>query len=513
MTETVSFILVFIVLSLLVAAADIVRKKFNVNAKSTRMFLHAGVAAVVFFAPLLFQSKLYPALLAAVFIVVNFVSVKLGMFQGMNVDKKNLGTVYYPISFFILVMLLWDNYPLVVSTAMLVMGLADPAAAIVGSALKNTHEVFAFGERKTFEGSAAMFAVASAAVLIGALFFRQSSVAISDLPIETLFNIAVSIGLMVAAVELVSPKATDNLTVPLSAAVLIYISASNQMLFDAFMVGEFLAAIVAVVSYKLKLLTKDGAVATFILGGFIFGFGGWKWSTPILAFFIIGSLASKLFSKRKVSYNLLYEKSHTRDSAQAFANGGFALLMLICNVLSPNYHWFLAYLGALTAVTADTLATEIGVFSRTNPFSLSLWKRVEKGVSGAISPLGTIAGLISAAVLAVLTLPFAGGYAAFPIRFVAAGAFSGALGSLADSLLGGTFQSQYQCATCGKITERKKHCKGQETTLVQGYRWMNNDVVNFAASIVGAVAFPLLFLLIPTTSTSTSFLSHSNYPY
>ncbi|MCL4538599.1 MAG: DUF92 domain-containing protein [Bacteroidetes bacterium] len=80
------------------------------------------------------------------------------------------------------------------------------------------------------------------------------------------------------------------------------------------------------------------------------------------------------------------------------------------------------------------------------------------------------------------------------MRFVVAGAFSGAIGSLADSLLGGTFQSQYRCVSCGKITERKIHCDGQETTLVQGYRWVNNDVVNFAASVVGAVAMPLLFL-------------------
>ncbi len=494
MNETLNFVLVLTGLTALVLAADLARKIYKVESRKTREFVHAAVAVVVFFAPVFFHSMLYPALLGGVFIVVNFASVKLGMFRGMNLDKKNLGTVYYPISFLILVLLLWDTYPFIVSTAMLIMGLADPAAAIVGSRLKNTHHVSAFGERKSFEGSSAMFIVASAAALFGLIFFKQSSSTISFLPLTGLLNISVSIGLMVAAIELVSPKATDNLTVPLFSALLIYIAVGNRMLFESFMMGEFLAVVVAVASYKLKFLAKDGAVATFILGGFIFGLGGWKWSIPILLFFIIGSLASKLFSKRKASYNLLYEKSHTRDSAQVFANGGFALLMLICNVLSPNYHWFLAYIGALTAVTADTLATEIGVFSRTNPFSLSLWKKVEKGVSGAISSLGTIAGLVSAAVLAVLTLPLAGGYAAFPIRFVVAGAFSGAIGSFADSLLGGTFQSQYQCAKCGKITERKRHCDGQETSLVQGYRWINNDVVNFAASVVGAVAFPLLFL-------------------
>ncbi len=494
MNQPLNFVVVLAGLTALVVAADLFKKRFQVDPKKTREFVHGAVAIVVFFAPLLFESELYPALLAGIFVAVNFVSVKLGIFSGMNLDKRNLGTVYYPLSFLVLVLLLWNTHPFIVSTAMLVMGLADPAAAIVGSAARKPHAVTAFGERKSLEGSTAMFIVASITVFIGFWFFRHFSVSISNFTPGLLLLISGSVGLMVAAIELISPKATDNLTVPLFSALLIFVSADNRLLFESFMIGELLAIAVAGVSYRLKFLTSDGAVATFILGGFIFGFGRWEWSVPILLFFVIGSVASKLFSRRKASYNLLYEKSHTRDSAQVFANGGFALLMLICNVLSPNYHWFLAYLGALAAVTADTLATEIGVFSRNSPFSLSLWKRVEKGVSGAISSLGTVSGMFSAAALVALTLPFAGGYAVFPIRFVVAGAFSGAIGSLADSMLGGTLQSQYRCTSCGKITERKMHCDRQETTLVRGYRWMNNDVVNFAASVVGAVAMPLLFL-------------------
>ena len=494
MNQPLNFVLVLAGLTALVVAADQIKNRYRLHPKKTREFVHAAVAVVVFFTPLLFTSKLYPALLAGIFVIVNFVSVRLGMFKGMNLDKKNLGTVYYPVSFLALVLLLWDTHPFIVSVAMLVMGLADPAAAIFGTALKNTHPVSAFGERKTLEGSAAMFVVTSATVFIGILFFRQSSALIGGLTAITLLEISTAIGLMIAAVELVSPKATDNLSVPLFSALLVYVAVSDRVLFDSFILGELLAIAVASLSYKLKFLKSDGAVATFILGGFIFGFGGWRWSVPILLFFLIGSIASKLFAGKKAGYNLLYEKSHTRDSAQVFANGGFALLMLICNVLTPNYHWFLAYVGALTAVTADTLATEIGVFSRKNPFSLSLWRKVEKGVSGAVSSLGTASGLFSAAVLAFLTLPFAGAYAVFPLRFVVAGALSGAIGSLADSLLGGTLQSQYRCASCAKITERKIHCDQQETTLIQGYRWINNDVVNFAASVVGAVAMPLLFL-------------------
>jgi uncharacterized protein (TIGR00297 family) len=491
MNESTKFFLILVGLIAFVAGADQAKKFFKIDSKKIRMFIHASVAVGIFFAPLIFKQKLYPALFGSLFTVFDFISIKLGLLRGINMDKKNLGTVYYPLSFLILVLLLWDSYPFIVSTAMLVMGLADPAAAIVGSQIKNAHEVFAFGERKTFEGSVAMFLLASIATMIGLLFF---GVPVSMTPgPAALLRISVSIGIMAAAIELISPKAADNLTVPLSSGILLFIAASKPALFDSFMVAEFLAMLVAVVSARLKFLSTDGAVATFVLGSFIFGFGGWQWSVPILLFFIIGSVASKLFSTKKAGYNLLYEKSHERDSAQVFANGGIPLLMLICTAILPNYHWFLAYLGALSAVTADTLATEIGVFSRGDPFSIPLWKRVEKGASGGVSSLGTFTGMMSAALLASLTLPFSGGYGFFPVRFIIAGTISGATGSLADSLIGGTIQSQYRCAVCGKITERKRHCVGQETRLIQGYRWINNDVVNFASSIVGAISMPLLF--------------------
>jgi len=492
MNEPLNFILILASLTALVVIADQAKKHLKLGPRTTRMFVHGAVGVVIFFCPPLFRDKLYPALLGSIFIVVNFAAVRLGLFAGINADRRNLGTVFYPISFVILVLLLWDKYPFIVSTSMLVMGLADPAAAIAGSSLKNVHPISSFGGRKTLEGGTAMFLVAAIAVAIGLMFFGQPVSFTAS--VTTLLNISVSIGIMVAAIELLSPNATDNLTVPLSTGILLFIASTNAPLIDSFMVGEFLALIVAMVSLKLKLLSNDGAVATFILGGFVFGFGGWQWAVPILLFFLIGSAASKIFSKRKSSYNLLYEKSHERDSGQVFANGGFGLLLLICRLLIPNHHWFLAYLGSISAVTADTLATELGVFSRNNPFSIPLWKRVEKGYSGGVSSLGTFTGLMSAAVLASLTLPVAGGYSLFPIRFVVAAAISGAIGSLADSLIGGTVQAQYRCDVCHKITERTKHCEGRDTILVQGYRFITNDVVNFTASIVGAATLPLLFL-------------------
>jgi len=91
MNQPLNFFLILAGLTALVVATDQIKNRYHVDPKKTREFVHAAVAVVVFFAPLLFTSKLYPALLAGIFVIVNFVSVRLGMFKGMNLDKRISG--------------------------------------------------------------------------------------------------------------------------------------------------------------------------------------------------------------------------------------------------------------------------------------------------------------------------------------------------------------------------------------------------------------------------------------
>jgi uncharacterized membrane protein len=66
--------------------------------------------------------------------------------------------------------------------------------------------------------------------------------------------------------------------------------------------------------------------------------------------------------------------------------------------------------------------------------------------------------------------------------------FAGLVGSLLDSILGATIQGIYRCPQCDKETERHPvHLCGSETTLIRGWRWLNNDLVNFIASVSGAL--------------------------
>jgi uncharacterized membrane protein len=57
-----------------------------------------------------------------------------------------------------------------------------------------------------------------------------------------------------------------------------------------------------------------------------------------------------------------------------------------------------------------------------------------------------------------------------------------------DSLIGASLQAIYWCNTCTKETERHPyHSCGRTTRQLRGWVWLQNDWVNFFATLVGAL--------------------------
>ncbi|HEY6561720.1 MAG TPA: DUF92 domain-containing protein [Polyangiaceae bacterium] len=65
-------------------------------------------------------------------------------------------------------------------------------------------------------------------------------------------------------------------------------------------------------------------------------------------------------------------------------------------------------------------------------------------------------------------------------------------GSLVDSLLGTTLNAGYYCTACDHPCEARVHHCGHVTRRVRGLSWMDNDVVNLAATLAGASVGGLL---------------------
>ena len=249
--------------------------------------------------------------------------------------------------------------------------------------------------------------------------------------------------------------------------------------------GFVLAAITAYLAYRAHSLNRSGALAATMVGTIIFGMGGWQWAVLLLTFFITSSGLSRAFKRRKAELSEKFSKGHERDAGQVFGNGGLATLFAAFHAVYPDstLPW-IGFAASLAAVNADTWATELGVLNPTPPRLITdLRKRVEKGTSGGISLFGTLASLLGSVVIALPAALFIDSWSLFPLI-----TFAGLGGSLCDSLLGATVQAMYYCPTDQKETEKHPlHTCGTETAHIRGWKWLDNDWVNFACGAFGAV--------------------------
>ncbi|HZH41814.1 MAG TPA: DUF92 domain-containing protein [Gemmatimonadales bacterium] len=189
----------------------------------------------------------------------------------------------------------------------------------------------------------------------------------------------------------------------------------------------------------MKWLTGGGVVAALAVGGATAWGLGWRGVVLLFAFFISGSLLTRLAGGA----------GGQRNVRQVLANGGVAALAGVFG------SWPIAA-GALAAATADTWATEIGSFSPHLPRLITTWKPVPKGTDGGMTLIGTAGGVAGAALI--------WGAAALLFSPRLTVVWAGLAGMLADSLLGATVQ--------GKI--------------------LDNDGVNLAATVTGAGAAYIL---------------------
>jgi uncharacterized protein (TIGR00297 family) len=260
--------------------------------------------------------------------------------------------------------------------------------------------------------------------------------------------------------------------------------------------GLLISSAIGAAAWRRASLTGSGALGAVLIGTPLFGFGGWEAGILLVAFFVSSSALShyKEQSRSKRDAARFFDKGGRRDIGQAFANGGAAALFAVAFGFAESplarAACQAAMLGALAAVTADTWATELGVLGRRPPVLITTLRPALPGRSGAVSLGGTLAAAAGAAFIAVLFVGarMAFGASADASLLLPAGAavVGGLFGSLFDSLLGATLQAQFHDEQLDKPTEKSRDATGRPHRLVGGVRWMNNDLVNFLASLAGA---------------------------
>jgi uncharacterized protein (TIGR00297 family) len=258
------------------------------------------------------------------------------------------------------------------------------------------------------------------------------------------------------------------------------------------------AVTIALAGYRARALTASGAVAAVVVGGVIAGAGGWWLATLLIVFFVTSSAWSRLL-RRAPSTEPGQKRGDRRDAVQVAANGGIATMLALGVANTGSSAWLAPAAGAIAAAAADTWATDLGRRFGGVPRLIVTGRRVPRGTSGGVTPAGFIAsaaggatiGLAAVLVRSLLDddLPLAAPWLLLGMTI------AGLAGSVADSLLGATVQARYRCDICGAATEATHHC-GAPTTLVAGWRLLDNDGVNALATLTGALAAALLQRLV-----------------
>jgi len=259
---------------------------------------------------------------------------------------------------------------------------------------------------------------------------------------------------------------------------------------DDLFVGLLLSSAIGGLAFRRGSLSASGVGGAMLVGTPIFGFGGWVWGLTLITFFVSSSALSHYKAAAKHELAEKFAKGHRRDLGQTLANGGAGMLLAVAYAIWDEPVLFAAFLGAMATVTADTWATELGVLSPTPPRLVTTGRMVEVGASGGVSRLGTLAAASGALTIGLAALAFllmGGGKFQEYEWVIPVALIGGLLGSLADSLLGATVQAIYYCPVCAKETEKALHGCGAPTQRQRGWRWLDNDWVNFISSLAGAL--------------------------
>lgn len=227
-----------------------------------------------------------------------------------------------------------------------------------------------------------------------------------------------------------------------------------------------------------KLLTPAGLLHAWFLGVLVWGCLGWQGYAVVMFYFLVGSAVTKVGMAQKEAEGIAEKRSGARGPENVWGSALVAALcavgVLVATLTVPNAPatpfvialLLLGYVASFSTKLADTCASEIGKAYGKRTFLITTLQPVPRGTEGAVSLEGTLAGIVAAIVLSVLSwavglMPLIG----IPICIVAA-----FIATNLESVIGATVQTKFA--------------------------WLTNELVNILNTFIGAVvAAAIGFLL------------------
>jgi phytol kinase len=198
---------------------EMMYRRLGTKGEVTRKFAHftATLSTIIF--PYIFNSHWYVLVLAVIFFLILFISRNgIHLKSIHDIDRKSYGSYLLPLSIYLtfLISFRLDNKFMFI-LPILILAVCDPMAGILGLNIKrNNKNIVLLGIRtkKTLLGSGS-FLVSAFIISVISLYFYYL-----QFDLKT-FWLALGIATLSAAVELVSWRGTDNLTIPMSVLLML----------------------------------------------------------------------------------------------------------------------------------------------------------------------------------------------------------------------------------------------------------------------------------------------------
>ncbi len=209
-----------IVSYLYIALVIIGGKIFEKRGKEvSRKFIHIMLGNWWIIAMYFFSNVWFAIFVPATFVIINYLSYKNNLIKVMERNEQDgFGTVYYAIALLILAIVSFGIFkkPELGLVPTLVMAYGDGLAALIGKSIKSKKYKFST-TKKSIAGSMTMFVITTL-IVGGYLAFVHTGVFWNTTHWPT---ITVLIGFAITALEAISGKGWDNITVPLTTLALL----------------------------------------------------------------------------------------------------------------------------------------------------------------------------------------------------------------------------------------------------------------------------------------------------
>jgi uncharacterized protein (TIGR00297 family) len=197
-----------------------------------------------------------------------------------------------------------------------------------------------------------------------------------------------------------------------------------------------LTVIFALLGRAVRGVTAAGSVAGAIVCFALLWGAGLGGFAALLVVFLLTWIATRIGYARKQSLGMA-EARIGRDAFQVLANVGIASICALAYAgVWPNRRLLIAMGAALCEAAADTVSSELGQSVGGIPRLVTDWKQVAIGSDGAVTLVGTLAGIAAAIIVGLACALFG----IFAWRYLLVCVAAGVIGMLADSFLGATLE-------------------------------------------------------------------------